>query len=700
MAENPPLAWTSIVQAVESAALIPQRRDEMLSRALQEILNLVPAVGTALIWPCHDRKVPWKVQYVGIRRNDMRRWLAARLDPSLDVVIGVLQHDLSCRLSDMPSPIFVRLQTSVSSSPGLWIVWPTPSVHPLTTITDNMERIRYVLVALLEVESKEEDYFPKGSLPLDRELIEALAHGDTLPLPALLSFARVMGKADFVYWGKVHHDTVEVEWQVGARNSGFGFAIPLGHGIGGRVAAHGEPVEVTDYRNSPHRYPGVREIVDKEQVRSGLATPIHDSNAQTTAVLYLTRRTVAPLSLADRLLVQRLARSIEPLTFTSHSVSFFSAAMQQNLDHKSTWSNIILHANRVETYEEWLSQIIKGVAIVADSQGHPYVLAHAERLAQLQASHTSGKEPVQVISLAAPGVRDPGRLYLWPSLSLPPPDWPDFFTDIVVACNTVIARVEQAQDQLIHQWEQWLRALLEHKSLQYIDRDGYRLGLPVEQGQAWVLAWAPAIMQSLKSARMRMIAENVVLDNLKSPLMLLDDIGVVLLKEQASQKPAIVRDELLKYFGPHPIWIVHGAFYHSLPDLKMMLTQAITTARKARREDHEQYISDIYTFGLDSLLENPKLTEDLHNFASRLLFPLLEYDACNGANLTETFVLSRTLGSAQAVAEHLAIHVNTVRYRLHRAEGILGKGQASPKEDTAMMLAAFIWKNSHPADQQ
>ncbi|HEV2580437.1 MAG TPA: hypothetical protein VGT44_06255 [Ktedonobacteraceae bacterium] len=36
---------------------------------------------------------------------------------------------------------------------------------------------------------------------------------------------------------------------------------------------------------------------------------------------------------------------------------------------------------------------------------------------------------------------------------------------------------------------------------------------------------------------------------------------------------------------------------------------------------------DLSAFGLDSLLENPRLAEDLDAFARRLLTPLLGYDA-------------------------------------------------------------------------
>ena len=128
----------------------------------------------------------------------------------------------------------------------------------------------------------------------------------------------------------------------------------------------------------------------------------------------------------------------------------------------------------------------------------------------------------------------------------------------------------------------------------------------------------------------------------------------------------------------------------------MALTHSISIARKARCEEYADYPLDTYAFGLDSLLENPRLTEDLNRFRPETTYTLNRVRRGHWLrHLTETFVLTRTLGSAQEVANQLAVHVNTVRYRLHRAEDILGIEQASPKEHTAMALAAFTWQRFH-----
>jgi len=217
--------------------------------------------------------------------------------------------------------------------------------------------------------------------------------------------------------------------------------------------------------------------------------------------------------------------------------------------------------------------------------------------------------------------------------------------------------------------------------------------LPAADGQLWVLAWSPQSLRTSSEAHWRSAVERVVLDWLKSPLMFCeDDMAVILLTGQALQSPSRLRDALLNHFGGQPLWIVHGAYYHSLQELKLALTRVFTLAQKARHEDRGKYLLDVDAFGLDSLLENPKLTEELEIFARKLLTPLIEYDTAYGARLTETFVLSQTLGSAQAVAEQLRVHVNTIRNRLHRIGDILGTDLTSPKEQVALALAAFTWK--------
>src|SRR5216110_3153796 len=65
MEKKDPIPQDRVIHHLETAALHPQRRGEMIARALQQLLTTLPAIGTALVWPCQDRNVPWKVYYAG-----------------------------------------------------------------------------------------------------------------------------------------------------------------------------------------------------------------------------------------------------------------------------------------------------------------------------------------------------------------------------------------------------------------------------------------------------------------------------------------------------------------------------------------------------------------------------------------------------------------------------------------------------------
>ena len=587
---------------------------------------------------------------------------------------------------------------------GIWIIW-TP-LSPLTpAINDCLEEVRLTLEALIEVDSLEEHYFSSASPLSDPALIKALGRGDPNALSALLSMTRLVGNAEMTSWGRVYQDVIEARDNAGARQSGFGFVLPSGHGMGGHIVTSGIPIlHVEDYRDSPFRDPSVANIVDSEQLRSVIALLIRarigqETKENVTGVLYVARRVVQPFSLAERLLVQRLVSLLEPLPPLVRPSSFLLPRLPVS-EQKTAWHKLILQTNRIESLETWIGQFIKGTIIVADSDGHPYVFSRSEQLKHLRAAFDNSTDGVQAIALDAPGVSSPGRVYLRSGIALPPPDWPDFFTDLVMACNLIIGRMEQTLDRLARQREQWLQTILQEKPLPQIRQEGNRLGLPVREGQLWVIAWPPQKRLSRQAARQRMLAEDIVLDQLKSPLLFFgDDIGVILLDQYADPEPSRLRDALLTQFAPHPLWIVYGAHYHSLHDLKTVLTHSISLAQKARQEGDSEYLLDVEVPGLESLLANPKLTKDLHAFATKLLTPLLEYDKSKGADLTTTFVLTQMLGSTQVVGDELGVHVNTIRYRLHRAEDILGIEEATPKERIAWGFASFIWMRSRTLEQ-
>ncbi len=678
---------------VERAALDPRRRPAALYRALEAFVNSVPAQGTALIRPSPEGSSPWRAEYAGTREEEMRRWLRDRLDESLEATMLALAEMAPC--SPDARPLMFPLYPRTSPAGGLWVVWPYANLEPPGEETGGF---REALETLVEVENEERLHFRGGAdLP---ELAQALRQGDDGALPALLDLTRRIGGADLAYWGSVHDETVNVEWHRGALDGGFGFELPLGQGVGGRAFAGDETFEIVDYRNCQYRYPGVSDVTDGEEVRSTLAIPVHSEAPQAGAVLYAGRRTVAPFSPAQRLLLSRLARSVEPVSaLWSAPRHFFIRDTDRTKDLKCGLRSILLHSSQVQDIESWAERLVRGPAVMVGPGGHPYVLGNLDRLERLRNSPTGDHGP-QAVALAnseTGGGR--GHLYLWPSADLPLSEWPDLLDDLAAACNVVIDRMEHAYDRLNHQRSHWLRSVLEGGLDPQSRREGNRLGLPTDRGEVWAVAWEKQAGSDGNQLRLKMLAEDVVLDLQDSPFIVLDDdIGVLLLKDHTRKNPSHLRDELLKIFGPAPLWLVHGARYNSFEGLENALLQSVKAIRRVRQEDDESYISEVNGEGLDSLLENPRLSEDLFAFADSLLAPVLAYDEEHGTQLAETLCLSLLLDSTEEVSRRLYVHANTVRYRTRRAEEILDRDLTLPKERVAANLAAFVWLRRHADD--
>ena len=600
MEKNQHILGGGAIRYLKNAALHPRGRGEMIEHALQDLLDSLSAVGTALIWPCQDRNAPWKLYYAGTQPESICSWLADRLEPSLDATLAVLQRDLA-RLSDLPLPQLICLRPAPRFPVGLWIIW-TPLSPPSCEVLDYQEEVCQTLEALIEVEGLEESYFSSASPLSDPALIEALGQGDPYALSALLSMTRLVGNAELTFWGRAYQDVVECTDHMGARQSGFGFTVPHGQGVGGHIAAFGTPIlSIEDYRSSPYRHPSACDILDGERVRSVVAFPVRTrqeegGSGKVAGILYAARRTVRPFSLAEQLLIKRITHQLEPLPPLTRPSSFLAFGLPPVPDQKAAWHKLILCANHIESLETWVGQFIRGTIIVTDGNGRPYVSPRSEQLEYLQAGFDSPKDSLQVISLDVAGMSSPGQVYLRSGIPLPPASWPDFFTDLVMACNLIIERMEQAHDHLASQREQWLQAVLQENFLAQISQDGYRLGLPIKGGQLWVVAWPTQKLLAQQAVHQRMLVENMVLDQLKvPPLFLGDDVGVILLDKHVEQHPAKLYEDLLTQFAPHPLWIVYGARYHSLRDLKTMLTYSICQAQEARREEQSEYLLDVQT---------------------------------------------------------------------------------------------------------
>ncbi len=238
-----------------------------------------------------------------------------------------------------------------------------------------------------------------------------------------------------------------------------------------------------------------------------------------------------------------------------------------------------------------------------------------------------------------------GRLYLWPSVEVPPGEWPD--------------------------------DLLEDAAMAL--------------GEVWAIAWERGIPGGPDGARLKVMAEDVVLEHLGAPLVVADGVGVMLLRDGVRGEPSAVRDALLRIFGPAPLWLAHGAGYDSFDGLRAALNRTTDAVREARAGREGRYVVEVSGRGLDALLDNPRLADHLSDYAKYVLGPLIERDEESGSSLTETLCCVLASCSTAEAAHRPYVHENTVRYRVRTAQRVLDGDLASPKDRTAISLAAFVW---------
>ncbi|ABG05274.1 Regulator of polyketide synthase expression-like protein [Rubrobacter xylanophilus DSM 9941] len=657
--------WEGAAGLLRRAALEPAGRGAWVRLALEEAARAAPAAGTLLARPDPAGRERWLVEYAGAAPEEVRRWAAGRLGSGEEEPgSGALWRGAPC-LPDAPPRVF-------RVAGGLWVLW---AFGPLEG--RGPELFRGAVEELIQVERREREHLGGGRLG---ELVPALRSGDEECLPELLELVRRVGRAEFAYWGGVHDGVVEVRRHVGARSPGFGFELPLGEGVGGRAFAGRRPLEVADYLNCQYRYPGVSDATDSEGVRSVLALPIGGREAGSGAVLYAVRRSVAPFSGEERALLARLRDALEPLETGRGARRAAAAGPGALLLQRAGLRRLLLGSDRVREVEEWLEGVLRCRAVLVDAGGRPYAPESLDRLERLR---LAGGRPR---SLPLSGGR--GSLLVWGG-DLRVEGWPDLMEDVLAAFRVILDRAERAHERLNSRRSRWLRAVAAGQTGEEARREGHRLGLPEENGEVWAFAWEP---DRAGGARLRMVADEVALDMLDVPFITLEEgLGAVLVRGRPAHPPSAVRDALLRHFGPAPLWLVHGAGYESLEGLEEALAMSLSAAEDLRRSRSGPYVCEVRGRGLDSLLDDPRLSGELSGFAGRLLEPLLEHDGRHGTRLTETFCLALALGSAEAAADRLFVHPNTVRYRLRRAQHLLGRDLSEPKERTALGLAAFVW---------
>ena len=144
-----------------------------------------------------------------------------------------------------------------------------------------------------------------------------------------------------------------------------------------------------------------------------------------------------------------------------------------------------------------------------------------------------------------------------------------------------------------------------------------------------------------------------------------------------------------------PTLVTHiglGNGYGPLEKLRISYREAQFAVKLCENNPHSHYV--LYkTAGIYKLfnkINNPKILEEFYN---EMLEPILQYDQANSTEFTKTLEVYFENGENNVSASNaLYIHRNTLKYRLHRIEEILGYQLSNSQEKSNLQVAFQIKK--------
>src|SRR5699024_9643532 len=493
-----------------------------------------------------------------------------------------------------------------------------------------------------------------------------------------------MTKSDITFWGEADSRQVEVDMHIGSRNSDFGFLLPLGEGIGGLAAAKQTVLQVPDYQNCAYRYENVSGTVDDEKIRTVFALPLKDNDSNTSGILYVGNRTVNPLPLHKKFLLLRLGNQLEPIVKHNEVKQFFTTMEKDNFfkQEKSSLREIGQSARSFTEVERWLAKLLQGDVLIIDAEGKPY---------QISETTKAKREVREAYSYPLTyNERNLGTLYIWTNIKLPlERHWPDLIDDVMHTIFIINERNERYYHLAELERSQWIYNMLQQandRKAQY--EKGVKLRVPVDEGEVW--AFHLNKTSEFLSLEEKIALEEISLHYLRQPIYYNGTSGYIFFDRAAKCSAEHFRNKLLTVNAVET-WLIHGATYRSFEELQIALSQVDTLLKNALYNQTSDYVLSFDQFGLDNLLSNPRVADELQSFAQNMLQTVIAYDEKNDSDLTKTLALSLIYKSPTKVAKKLFIHPNTVHYRVNRAKQSLKLDLDDVHQEIALTFASYTW---------
>lgn len=674
MKQKMPLRMEALVMRdLENAAMHFDKRDYFLSRALHKYVafNKLHAISFIRFSPLLEDG--YNIVYAGVEQEAFLQWIKPLVTNSV--------NDTMMNIANTSWNIPLGIGTIFSYDQGIVISWFDKQHNK----DDVLEQLLFQgLQAISFVEVKEHDHFYEVGTPFDSDVARSIQEKDQDGLVELLSLTKLMTKSDITFWGETDSQQVEVDMHIGSKNNDFGFLLPLGKGIGGLAAKNNIVLQVADYQNCAYRYKDVSVAVDEEKIRTVFALPLKDHDNNTSGILYVGNRTVNPLPLEKKFLLLRLGNQLEPIVKRKEIKHFFTTVEEETFfkQKKSELRDIGQTAKQFTELETWLAELLRGSVRIVDPDGRPYD----------RTQHTiidSKEKPMYTFPIQHKD-RNLGELHIWTNIQLPlKSKWPDLIDDVIYTTFIIHERNERYYHLAELERSQWVYNMLQSSpdlDIQY--EKGVKLHVPVDGGEIWAFYLNKAA--DILSIDEKMALEEVSLRYLREPIYFNGTLGYILFDRSVDCSPEQLRNKLLAVL-PVETWLIHGATYSNFSELHNTLIQLQTLLETAMHQHPDDYVLTFENFGLENLLSNPRISEDLQSFAKRILQTVIKYDEENDSELTKTLALSLIYKSPSKVAKKLFVHPNTVHYRVNRAKQLLNINLDDVSSEISLIFAAYTW---------
>jgi PucR family transcriptional regulator, purine catabolism regulatory protein len=157
---------------------------------------------------------------------------------------------------------------------------------------------------------------------------------------------------------------------------------------------------------------------------------------------------------------------------------------------------------------------------------------------------------------------------------------------------------------------------------------------------------------------------------------------LVILSTQKVQEPSLVelrefaevlRQDIKNMDAGLMVLIGLGDIFQSISEIPLVYRQAERAMEAAHSLGHLDGAFHLNDLGVYGILYHESDQGEMRTFAEKMLKPLQVYDVEHDAELAKTLdVYLANQGHIRKTAERLYIHVNTLRQRLDRIEGVLG----------------------------